>query len=101
MYRADEVARIMYEETLAALAACGDDRAACAREVVLRISTRLHGPWELYLPAPETVKKVLGMETRDDAIRRAYHTSGLALDDLAQRYGLSHRHLRRILFKGD
>ena len=101
MYKSDEVIRIMHEEALAALAACGADRAACAREVVLRITSRLHGPWELYLPAPEAAKKILGMETRDDAIRRAYHTSGLTLDDLAQRYGLSQRHLRRILFTDD
>ena len=100
MYKSDELIRVVRDEIAAALDACGDgaDSAECARQVVVRLCEALHGPWALYFPSPESARVSLGMETRNDTIRRLHRHDGLSVTDLAARYGLSERQVRRVVF---
>ena len=100
MYKSNELIHVLHDEIVSSLDACGcgEASAACARGVVLRLCEKLHGPWALYFPTSERAREILGIETRNDTIRTLHRNGGLSGTDLAKRYGLSERQVRRIIF---
>ena len=102
MYKSDELVRVVHEEIASALRMLdvGQDT-SIANQITINLCAKLHGPWALYFPSADKAKRFLGVETRDATIRRLHRIDGLSVADVAKRYGLSERHVRRILFTDD